>query len=177
MSFLSNYKNFRAPVLPLAGKEYSEISNNQYSNILRLYFNQLDQLILLIITTLEDSVPFLARANVFTNVQAVTPYRANISGAVSINLTTAASNNLHLTMTGNVTSFALTNPTDGAVYNIRFIQDATGGRTFSGFPAAFKFAGGTAPVFVTTANAVNFLSAEYGSVEGTYMAAFSAGMA
>lgn len=109
-------------------------------------------------------VALLDQANVFTRVQGVTPYRANISGAVSIDLSaTARSNNLHLTLTGNVSSFALTNPTDGAVYNIRFIQDGTGSRTFAGFPAAFKFAGGTAPTFSTAAGAVDFLSAEYGS--------------
>lgn len=120
----------------------------------------------------------LDQANVFTRVQSVTPYRANISGAVSIDLSaTARSNNLHLTLTGNVSSFALTNPTDGAVYNIRFIQDGTGSRTFAGFPSAFKFAGGTAPTFSTAAGAVDFLSAEYGSTEATYMAAFSRGMA
>jgi hypothetical protein len=120
----------------------------------------------------------LDQANVFTRVQSVTPYRANISGAVSIDLSaTAKSNNLHLTLTGNVSSFALTNPTDGAVYNIRFIQDGTGSRTFAGFPSAFKFAGGTAPTFSTAAGAVDFLSAEYGSTEATYMAAFSKGMA
>jgi len=123
-------------------------------------------------------VALLDQANVFTRVQGVTPYRANISGAVSIDLSaTARSNNLHLTLTGNVSSFALTNPTDGAVYNIRFIQDGTGGRTFAGFPAAFKFAGGTAPTFSTAAGAVDFLSAEYGSTEASYMAAFSKGMA
>lgn len=123
-------------------------------------------------------VALLDQANVFTRMQAVTPYRANISGAVSIDLTaTARSNNLHLTLTGNVSSFALTNPVDGAVYNIRFIQDGTGGRTFAGFPSAFKFAGGTAPTFSTSASAVDFLSAEYGSTEGTYMASFLKGMA
>jgi hypothetical protein len=119
----------------------------------------------------------LDQANVFTRVQTVTPYRANISGAVSIDLSaTAKSNNLHLTLTGNVSSFALTNPSDGAVYNIRFIQDGTGGRTFAGFPSAFKFAGGIAPTFSTAAGAVDFLSAEYGSTEGTYMASFLRGM-
>lgn len=119
----------------------------------------------------------LADANVFTNQQAVKPYRANISGAVSIDLAaTAKSNNLHLTLTGNVTSFALANPIDGAVYNIRFIQDSIGSRTVT-LPGAFKFAGGAAPTFSMAANAVDFLSAEYGSTEGTYMCGFQKGMA
>jgi hypothetical protein len=122
-------------------------------------------------------VALLDQANVFTRVQSVTPYRANISGAVSIDLSAAASNNLHLTLTGNVSSFALTNPTDGAVYNIRFIQDGTGSRTFAGFPSAFKFPGGTAPTFSTAAGAVDFVSCQYGGTEATYMASFLAGMA
>lgn len=113
----------------------------------------------------------LAGANVFTNQQSVTPYRANISGVVSIDLAaTAKSNVLILTLTGNVTSFALTNPADGATYNIWLIQDATGGRTFSGFPAAFKFTMGTAPTWTTTANAIDFVSATYGATESKYMA-------
>ena len=90
---------------------------------------------------------------------------------------TARSNNLHLTLTGNVSSFALTNPTDGAVYNIRFIQDGTGSRTFAGFPSAFKFPGGVDPEFSTTASAVDFMSCQYGSTEATYMCSFLAGMA
>ncbi len=109
---------------------------------------------------------------------ASTPYRANITGAVSIDLVaTANSSNLHLTLTGNVTSFALTNPADGAQYKFKFIQDATGSRTFAAFPSAFKFAGGTAPVFSTAANAVDYMTAEYGSTSGTYMCVFYKGMA
>lgn len=116
--------------------------------------------------------------NAFTNLQAVTPYRANISGAVSIDLTaTGKSNNLHLTLTGNVTSFALTNPVDGMVLNIRFYQDATGSRTFAGFPSAFKFGGGTAPTFSTAANALDLLSCEYGATENTYVSSFVKGLA
>jgi hypothetical protein len=125
-----------------------------------------------------QNIAFLNIANVFTRVQTVTPYRANITGAVSIDLAnTAKSNNLHLTLTGNVSSFALTNPTDGAVYNFRFIQDGTGSRTFAAFPSAFKFPFGTPPTFSTAANAVDFMSTEYGTTEGTYMCSFLTGMA
>lgn len=131
------------------------------------------------LTTALNGKAGLSLANIFTQQQAVTPYRANISGAVSIDLTaTAKSNNLHLTLTGNVSSFALTNPVDGGVYNIRFIQDSTGGRTMPTMTGGvFKFSGGTAPTFSTAANAVDFMSMEYGSAEGTYMCAFSSGMA
>jgi hypothetical protein len=127
---------------------------------------------------LVSALAQLATANVFTNQQAVTPYRVNISGVVSIDLAaTARSNNLHLTLIGNVTSFALTNPVDGAVYNSRLIQDATGGRTFSGLPAAFKVATGSILVYSTAPNAWDFISAEWGATEGSYATAVSTGMA
>lgn len=120
----------------------------------------------------------IAAANQFANQQAVTPYRASVSGAVSIDLAaTAKSNVLILTLTGNVTSFALTNPMDGARYRIRFIQDATGTRTLAGLAAAFKFAGGTKPTLSTAANAVDYMTADYGATEASYMCDFRAGMA
>lgn len=118
-------------------------------------------------------------ANVFTNQQAITPYRANITGAVSIDLkNTAKSNNLFLTLTGNVTSFALTNPADGATYNIKLIQGGSGGYTFSGFPSTFKFTGGVAPTFSTGATGTHdFCSALYDLTLGQYDASFLPGMA
>jgi hypothetical protein len=45
MSLLSLIKNFRAPALPLATKQYDERATNQMAGVLRLYFNQLDQLL------------------------------------------------------------------------------------------------------------------------------------
>lgn len=104
-----------------------------------------------------------SKANVFTNQQAVTPYRANIAGAVSIDLAAAAkSNKLILTLTGNVTSFALTNAIDGASYSISFIQDATGGRLLpSPLGAGFKFSGGIQPTWTSTAGARDKLVLDY----------------
>jgi len=55
MGLLSLIKNFRAPVLPLATKEYNEQATNQMANILRLYFNQLDQLLGKIVATITPS--------------------------------------------------------------------------------------------------------------------------
>jgi hypothetical protein len=101
-----------------------------------------------------------------------TPYRANISGAVSIDLSTitpTGTRTLHLTLVGNVSSFALTNPVDGALYGIRLIQDATGGRTFSGMPAACKSHNGLRPTYSTGANEVDYHGLHWGATEGTYM--------
>ena len=105
----------------------------------------------------------LGKANSFTNQQAVTPYRANISGAVSIDLAaTAKSNKLILTCIGNVSSFALVNPVDGASYSVSILQDATGGRTMPNpLGSGFKFSGGTQPTWTTTANARDKLVLDY----------------
>ena len=116
-------------------------------------------------------------ANAFTAQQTVTPYRASITGAVSIDLAaTAKSNTLILTLTGNVTSFALTNPVDGAKYSIWLIQDATGGHTMPALPSVMKFSGGTAPTWTTAAAAKDLLCLDYGATEAIYMAAFSPDM-
>lgn len=52
MGLLSLIKNFRAPALPIATKEYNEQAANQTASILRLYFNQLDQLLGQIVATI-----------------------------------------------------------------------------------------------------------------------------
>lgn len=59
-------------------------------------------------------------------------------------------------MNANMTSFAITNPTDGQTIQCRFVEDGTGGRTFVA-PANAKIAG----VFETGANRVNLLTLTY----------------
>ncbi len=110
-------------------------------------------------------------------IPSVTPRRLDISGAVSIDLAGAAVANLHLRLTGNVTSFELLNPADGGVYNVRFIQDATGSRTFAPFASAYDFTGGTAPTFTTTANGYDFMCAQWGATEAKFACSFLPGMA
>lgn len=62
-----------------------------------------------------------------------------------------------VTLTGNITTMILTNPTVGKSGSITFIQDGTGSRT-TVWDTKFKFAGGTLPVLSTTASAVDILS-------------------
>ncbi len=75
---------------------------------------------------------------------------ANSSTAYTVDLT--ASNVLKITMTGNCT-FTFSNPpasgTAGS-FTLILIQDGTGSRTAT-WPAAVKWAGGTAPTLTTTA--------------------------
>lgn len=98
-------------------------------------------------------------ANVFTKTQSVTPV-INAAATGSVTPDATASNNFRYTITGNLT---INNPTglvDGTVYNFRLKENGTGGYTIA-FGSKFKWAGGTVPTWVTTANAVNFFSAYY----------------
>lgn len=47
----------KAPAIPYASKEYSESALNQHNNILRLYFNQLDNIIGQLVSTISTGVP------------------------------------------------------------------------------------------------------------------------
>jgi hypothetical protein len=71
------------------------------------------------------------------------------------------------TMTANVTSMTISNPVDGAQLQIRFVQDATGGRTVT-LPSSVQVSGS----LNTAANAVTWLVLTYVSSasrwEGTW---------
>lgn len=70
------------------------------------------------------------------------------------------SNNFKLTMTDACKLGNPTNLTEGMVLNFAIDQDATGGRALT-FDTLFKWPGGTAPTWITTASAKNFFSAYY----------------
>ena len=60
----------------------------------------------------------------------------------------------------NITTLTISNPSatgKTCSFTLFLTQDGTGGRTIT-WPAAVKWAGGSAPVLVTTANAVNLLT-------------------
>lgn len=63
------------------------------------------------------------------------------------------------TLTDNVT-FTFTAPENVGRFQLKLIQDATGGRTVT-WPATVKWAGGTAPTISTAANAVDIATFYY----------------
>ena len=78
------------------------------------------------------------------------------SGAVTFDCETG--NSFDITLTEDVTSITLSNPPASGNYGeivIEFVQDGTGGRTVSGWPASVKWPGGTAPTITSDANAVD----------------------
>lgn len=108
---------------------------------------------------------------------AITSFAATAPSSVvfgaTTTLTCTASNVFYVgTLTGNITSFVLNSPTDGQTINVFFTQDATGSRTIA-WPSSFKWAGGTAGVLSTAANAVDMLVATYRSSTGFWYASLS----
>lgn len=55
MALLSLIKNFKAPALPVATVKYDETATNQFAKLLRIYFNQLDQLLYEIVATIKPA--------------------------------------------------------------------------------------------------------------------------
>ncbi len=81
--------------------------------------------------------------------------QGNVSGAVTINFNN--SNNVAITLNGNVTSMTFQNLRTGGQYFLKISQDATGGRTWTPSSANFLYPGGTPGNILTTSSAATDL--------------------
>ena len=120
------------------------------------------------ITTDTDVRAFLAVNGValsntsqWTKNQSVAPTILTYASTVTPDAST--SNNFELTLTGACTVANPTNLVNGMVLNFCIDQDSTGGRVLT-LGSLYKWPGGTAPTWVTTASAKNFFSAYYDGV-------------
>lgn len=77
------------------------------------------------------------------------------SGSVSIDL--ANKDVIHIEMSGNITSFNVTNPVVGKTYKIYMIQDSVGNRTLTGLDTKFKTENNIPILLSTDQNAVDLL--------------------
>ena len=84
----------------------------------------------------------------------------------TLDCTTA--NSFRVVLTGNITTFTVSNPSDGQTITVRFKQDASGSRTIA-WPASFRWAGGGAPLLSTAINAEDLLSAQYDATDATWV--------
>jgi hypothetical protein len=92
-----------------------------------------------------------------------------VSYGTTTNIDCSTSNAFRIVFgAGNITTLNLNNPHNGQAINVRFKQDGTGGRTVT-WPASFRWNGGTTPLLSTPANAIDFLSAQYDSTDGTWV--------
>ncbi len=76
---------------------------------------------------------------------------ASVSGSVSLDLSTITSGTT-LTVTGNITTFAVNNGVAGKTYYIYMVQDGTGSRTITGFDSKLHFQGSTTPYLNSAAS-------------------------
>lgn len=91
---------------------------------------------------------------------------ATLTDAASIALDASLGNHFRVTLAGNRTLAAPTNPTDGQYIRIEVIQDATGSRTLTLTTGALGFAFGTdipSITLTTTANLRDFIECVYNS--------------
>ena len=79
-----------------------------------------------------------------------------VSGAISINPQVVKV--CRIILNGNMTGLTITaNPAAGSTFELWIEEDGTGGWTVAGLPAALKWTGGAAPVWVTAAQRVNIV--------------------
>ena len=106
-----------------------------------------------------NGVAFNGSANITIGQLDVVSALTNTSGTVPINC--ALGNTFTLVLGANVTTISISNPLPSGqptVAIIQISQDATGGRTVGGWPAAVKWAGGTAYTASSAASAVDTVS-------------------
>jgi len=84
---------------------------------------------------------------------------ASVSGAVTVDFSTASTH--YLTLTGNVTALTLSNTVSAKVCSLTLylVQDGTGSRLVT-WPASVKWPNGIAPTLSTTANAIDIVVLE-----------------
>lgn len=81
------------------------------------------------------------------------------SGAITFDIENG--NAFEVTLTENITSITLSNPSATGKYCeilIKFKQDVTGSRTLAGWAAGVKWPGGSAPVLSTTGSSVDIVT-------------------
>lgn len=97
-----------------------------------------------------------------------------VTAAATTTVNTASSNAFIVSMGTNITTLTISNASEGQCISVLFKQDATGNRTVA-WPGSFRWAGGSAPVLSTAANAVDLLSAQF--IDGAWRAALAKGFA
>jgi|TARA_R100000664_G_C2759834_1_gene150083 hypothetical protein len=86
----------------------------------------------------------------------VKSFITTLTDAASVAVSMNTGNNFLVTLGGNRTLAAPSNPTAGQTGSIYVVQDSTGSRTLS-YNTVYKFPGGSVPVATTTGGAVDML--------------------
>lgn len=108
---------------------------------------------------LKSEIEAVFTGNITTHVH--NPAIATPAFATAMSLDLNTGNVIEVTLTGNITSFALTNGVVGRSYRVRLTQDAIGSRTFpETLPAGITLMDGLSKIVLsTTANVTDVLEA------------------
>lgn len=132
------------------------------------YQISLDQVLALVVAGVQ-----LGDVNVFTKNQSVDPVA--LADGANIATDASLSNNFEVTLGGNRTFDAPTNPTGGMVCNWAIAQDGTGSRTGT-FASAFNFGSAGAPTLSTSPGVVDFVSGYYHAGTSEWLCSFRKGI-
>lgn len=122
-------------------------------------------------STIGGSGASLSAINLWTKNQSVTPVA--LTDQATITTDASLSNNFTVTLGGNRTMGAPTNPTDGMVCNWS-INTGAGSFTLA-YNAVFDFGGAGTPVITTTASKVALLSGYYDNGSSKWLVNFRNG--
>lgn len=107
----------------------------------------------------------------FTTVQTINGGTFTATPTVDANLSNVF---LMPTLTGNITSMTIINPTEGQFLSIRFKQDATGGRTVTTGNMGINSAPAIGGSINTAANKVSYLNLTYNSADSRWEGSWTA---
>ena len=100
------------------------------------------------------------------------PKVTTLTDGSSIAVNAALGNDFKVTLGGNRTMAAPSNPLDGQKITFEVIQDGTGSRTLTwttGSSGAYSFGSGTAPTLTTTAGASDLVGFRYSSTKSRWL--------
>lgn len=96
------------------------------------------------------------------------PMVVTLADAAAIAVDASLGNDFRVTLGGNRTLAAPSNPADGQSITFEIVQDATGSRTLA-WDAAYRFGSGGAPVLSTAAGAVDLVAFRYSAAKSAWL--------
>lgn len=122
--------------------------------------------------------PFLAAKSGSSSIPAaeISPQVVALTDAATIAVNAALGNEMDVTLGGNRTMGAPSNPANGQRLTFRIRQDATGSRTltWTGGAGGYAFGAGSAPTLSTAASACDLIAFDYDQVKNQWMSLGSA---
>jgi len=121
--------------------------------------------------TMDAGISAAARRDGATFTGPVAPAVVALTDAATIAVNAAAGNDLRVTLGGNRTIGAPSNPVDGLMVTFTLTQDGTGTRTvtWASGAAGYSFGAGSAPTLSTAAGAADMIGFKYNAAKNRWL--------